>query len=225
MGDLLVAHALWLLGQDEQWMRPRVGVMPVAAAAGAVVDLVNSGAARWVDGNSGAALEPVHVELPDGLLHDWADRLAEAATSGPIPVIHAINAVSPGIWDSVGADLASMGFADEVPRPVRRWLPPRRRPRPDITERTRTHLLEVIRGIHPATAEDSGVLSVASCAGVVEHILSGTAFTDSSVLAPTQTFLEGSALVGRLNQAVSYLVSQGPSIGVQPSPRGFGSSG
>lgn len=204
-------------------MRPRASAMPVAAAAGALVDLVNSGAARWVDGNSGAGLEPLHVEFPDGLLHAWADRLEKAATAGPIPVIHAINAVSQSIWDSVGADLASRSYAEEVPRPVRRWLPPRRRPRPDITEPIRTHLLEVIRGAQPATDEDQGVLAVASCAGVVEHVLSRTAFTDSSVLAPTETFLRESALVDRLNQAVSYLVSQGPSIGLQPSGPGFGS--
>jgi hypothetical protein len=220
MGELLVAQALWLLGQDEQWMRPRVSAMPVAAAAGALVDLVNCAAASWVDADGGAALEPVQGEFPAGLLHDWSDRLVEAATSGSVPVIHAINAVSPGIWDSIGADLAARSYAEEVPRPVRRWLPPRRRPRHDVAEHIRNHLLEVLRGAQPATDADRGVLAVASCAGVIEHVLSRTAFTDSSVLAPTATFLEGSALVGRLSQAVSYLVSHGPLIGVQSSPPG-----
>ena len=84
-----------------------------------------------------------------------------------------------------------------------------------LAERVRAHLRGVIRGSEPATTADHGFLAVASCAGVVEHVLSETAFTDSSALAPTRAFLADSALVGRLNPAVSYLVSQGPAIGYQ----------
>lgn len=220
MGDLLVAQVIWLLGQDEEWMRPRTSALRVAAAAGALVDL---GAATWVDDEDEPAVEPIDAAVPDGLLHDWAGRLVEARSSGSLPVIHALNAVSPGVWDALGSDLAQRGCAQEVPRRVRRWLPPRRRPRGDIAEQLRTHLLRVVRGTDPVSERDHGVLAVASCAGVLEHVLSRTAFTDMSVLAPTQAFLEDSDLVPRLAPALSYIVSAGPGLGYQPSWPGIGS--
>ena len=223
MGDLLVAHVMWLLGQDEQWMRPRSAALPIAAAAAAIVDLTNAGVAEWVDTEMGTAVMPGEIDAVDGVLHSWADRVNDAAKLRPIPVIHAINAVSPSIWESLGADLASMSYAQQVPRPVRRWLSPRRRPARDIAAGTRTHLREVINGRQPATLRDHGVLAVAFCAGVVEHLLSQTAFTDASVLEPTQALLEESDLVRRLTPAVSYLVSLAPGLGVQPSWPGIGS--
>lgn len=213
MGDLGVAQTLWLLGQDDQWFRPRSSALPVAVAAGALVDLVDAGAAAWVGDEAQTSVEPVLAQAPGGLVGHWAALLQEAATCGPVAVIHAINAVSPHIWDVVGADLASRGYAQDVPRPVRRWLPPRRRPDHQVTARVRSHLREVTAGTEPATLRDQGVLAVGSCAGVVEHVLSATAFTDHGALAPIERFLDGSPLVRRLTPAVSYLVSVGPIIG------------
>lgn len=211
-----MAQVLWLLGQDDQWLRPRASAMPVAVAAGALVDVVDAGAARWVDGDGGTSVEPTAVVDSDSLVGQWAVLLVQAATDGPLPVIHAINAVSPDIWEVVGADLSLAGKAHDVPRPVRRWLPPRRRPDHEVVVSVRRHLKEVLEGTRPATAQDHGVLAVASCAGVVEHVLSSSAFTDHGALAPTRAFLEGSALVSRLTPAVPYLVSPGPVIGTPP---------
>ena len=212
MGELLVAQVLWLLGQDDQWLRPRASAMPVAVAAGALVDVVDAGAATWVDDGT-PSVQPTAMEHLDGLVGQWAALLEQAATDGPLPAIHAINAVSPEIWEVVGADLSRAGKAHDVPRRVRRWLPPRRRPDHEVVVSVRRHLQAVLDGTRPATAQDHGVLAVASCAGVVEHVLSSSAFTDHAALAPTRAFLEGSPLVRRLTPAVSYLVSPGPVIG------------
>ena len=216
MGELGVAQTLWLLGQDDQWLRPRVSAMPVAVAAGALLDVIDAGAARWVGDEDASSVEPTPVHVAEGLVGRWAALLRQAATYGPLPVIHGINAVSPHIWDVVGADLTARGCAHDVPRPVRRWLPPRRRPDHDAAVLARTHLRAVITGTRPASPCDQGVLAVASCAGVVEHVLSATAFTDHGALAPTAAFLEGSVLVRRLTPAVSYLVTLGPTFGSPP---------
>lgn len=215
--ELSVAQVLWLLGQDDQWMRPRTSVMPIAAATGALVDVIEAGAARWVDDDDKLAVESSRRGPAGGLLRTWIDLLVEASASEPLAVVHAINAVSPNIWDSLGADLAVRSCAHEVPRPVRRWLPPRRRPHLDIANQARAQLLDVVAGTTIATRTDLGVLAVASCAGVLEHILSPTAFTDFSVVEPTEAFLEGNDLVRRLTPAVSYLVSLGPVLGLNDS--------
>ena len=47
MAELLVAQLLWLLGQDDQLLRPRVATLRAAITAGALVDVLNSGAAGW----------------------------------------------------------------------------------------------------------------------------------------------------------------------------------
>jgi hypothetical protein len=217
MAEPSVADALWLLGQDEQLLRPRVGVLRVALAAGALVDLIDCGAARWTGTHEQAQVQPTGAGAADPLTRAWAARLGEAAGTDPLPVIHAVNAVSPESWDAVGADLARRGLASAVPRPVRRWLAPRHRPDPETADRTRRHLRRVISGAAPASTRDDGVLAVAWCAGVIEEVLSATAFSDSSVLGPTRAHLEDSVLVQRLAPAVGYLVSMGPVLGITAS--------
>jgi hypothetical protein len=218
----LVAHVLWLLGQDDQWLRPRAAAMPVALAAGALVDVVDAGAGKWVDGAATTAVELSTSHEAAGLVGHWAGRLQGATRSGSLTVMHAINALAPDLWDAVGADLATQGEASNVPRPIRRWLPPRRRPNEATARQVRDQLREVIEGTRSPTPRDEGVLAVASCAGVVEHIMSSTAFTDHAALAPTRALLEGSRLVARLTPAVPYLVSLGPTIGL---PTGTGVPG
>lgn len=211
-----MAHVLWLLGQDEQWMRPRVSALPAAAAAAAVVDVIASGAARWVDDRDEACVEPLAAPVAAGLVQEWVAQIREAATSGPLPVIHAMNAVSPGLWDSLGADLVRRGLAAEVPHRVRRWRPPRRRPTYEAADELRTHLRDVIRRARSATAQQREVLAVALSAGVVEHMLSRSAFTDGGVVEPTRQLLAGDALVDRLTPALSYVNSLGPVYGLPP---------
>ncbi|MGG5260067.1 GPP34 family phosphoprotein [Phycicoccus avicenniae] len=213
MGELLVAQAIWLLGQDEQWMRPRAGTMPVVAAAAAVLDVIGSGAARWDEGGGGIAVDTGSVPAREGLLGCWTERLARAAATGPLPVIHSVDAVSPDVWELLGADLAAAGLTEDVPRALARWRPPRRRPRPEPSRRVRTRLLDVVHGRREGTEWDEGVLAVASCAGVLEHVLSGSAFTDTSVLVPVERYLSRSDLVPRLEPALSYLTSIGPVLG------------
>lgn len=214
MAELLVAQVLWLLGQDEQLLRPRVGILRAAITAGALVDVIDSGAAAWAGTDDEPRVQVTGVGPSDPLTRAWAARLAEAAPSQPIRVIHAINSLGSGIWEAVGADLARRGLATDVRRPVRRWLPPRHRPDRDATQRARTHLRDLIHGAEPATSRDHGVLAVAWCADVAEHVLSQTAFIDPAVVEPTRAFLEDSALVRRLNEAVAYLVSMAPTLGM-----------
>jgi hypothetical protein len=223
MAALLVAEALWLLGQDEQYLRPRVGRLRVALTAAALVDVIDSGAARWAGSHEEPLVRETGGAAWDPLTRAWLARLAEATGSQPIPVIHAINALGPGTWEVVGADLARRGLATEIPRPVRRWLAPRRRPDREATDRARKHLRKVISGAEQASTQDHGVLSVALCAGVVEEVLSQTAFSDPSVLEPTCALLDDSILVQRLGPALSYLLSTGPGLGIEPSWPGLGS--
>jgi hypothetical protein len=80
----------------------------------------------------------------------------------------------------------------------------------------------VIHGAEPATSRDHAVLAVAWCADVAKQALSRSAFIDPDVMEPTRAFLEDSALVRRLNEAVSYLVSMAPGLGITPSWPGIG---
>jgi hypothetical protein len=222
VADLFVAQTLWLLGQDDQWLRPRASALRVAIAGGALIDLIDAGAAQWAGAQDDPQVAATGASTADPLIQIWAERFGKAARPDPIPVIHAINALGPGMWETVGTDLSRRGMASDIPRPVRRWLPPRHRPNPETSARARTHLREVIRGAAAANAQDHGVLAVALCAGVLEHILSQSAFADWSVLEPTREFLEDSMLVRRLQKAVSYLVSLGPTMGNEPAWPGFG---
>ncbi|GAB3078030.1 GPP34 family phosphoprotein [Pedococcus soli] len=225
MGELSVARVLWLLGQDEQLFRPRVGAMGVAVAAAALVDVVGSGAATWVDSSGQREVVCTGESPSDALIGRWAAALEESGGREPLRVIHAINAMGSHNWDAVGADLARQGMAEEVPRPVRRWMAPRRRPDLAVARRERARLLAVIGGRGAASAQEEGVLAVAWCAGVAEHVLSTNAFTDSGVIEPTRRFLADSALVPRLEPAVSYLVSMGPLLGMDGNPGWSGPGG
>lgn len=80
----------------------------------------------------------------------------------------------------------------------------------------------MIHGVEPATSRDHGVLAVAWCADLAEHVLSRTAFTDPTVGEPTRALVEDSALVRRINDAVSYLVSMAPRVGITSSWPGTG---
>ncbi|WP_137120626.1 GPP34 family phosphoprotein [Segeticoccus rhizosphaerae] len=222
MAELLVAQVLWLLGQDEQLLRPRVGTLRVAITAGALLDVLDSGAAGWAGTDDEPQVRATGVSPSDPLTRAWAARLTQAAPSQPIPVIHAINTLGSGMWEAVGTDLVHRGLAIAVRRPVRRWLTPRHRPDRGATHRARAHLRNVIHGAEPATAQDHGVLAVAWCADVAEHVLSRSAFIDPAVVEPTRVLLEDSALVRRLNEAVSYLVSMAPGLGITPSWPGIG---
>lgn len=213
MAELLVAQVLWLLGQDERLLRPRVGTLRVAITAAAL-------STSWTVARR-VGLAPTTsrrcgspVSAPsDPLTRAWAARLAQAGPSQPIPVIHAINSLRSGMWEPVGADLAHRGVAIDVRRPIRRWLPPCHRPDRGAIHGARAHLRNVIHGAEPATSQDHGVLAVAWCADVAGHVLSRSAFIDPAVVEPTRAFLEDSALVRRLIEAVSYLVRYGPGAG------------
>ncbi|WP_404347643.1 hypothetical protein LG324_10340 [Phycicoccus jejuensis] len=220
MDDLPAAHVVWLLGQDEQWLRPRHHAVVTAARAAALCDVVASGAAEWVDGPGGAAVRPGPAAGTGdgGLVASWGAAMAVFGP-GPVPLVQALDAIGPDLWDRLGTDVVRRGAALAVPRRVRRWRPPRCRPRREVVEPLRHHLLAVVAGATPAGARDEAVLASASCAGVLEHVLSDTAFTDLAVIAPAEDVLGESHLVARLEPAVSSLTSLGPLTG-HPPPSG-----
>lgn len=220
MDDLSAAHVVWLLGQDGQWLRPRHHAVVTAARAAALCDVVSSGAAEWVDGPGGAAVRPGPTAGAgdDGLVASWGAALAVSGP-GPVPVVQALDAIGPDLWERLGTDVVRRGAAVAVPRRVRRWRSPRSRQRREVVEPLRRHLLAVVAGATPAGARDEAVLASASSAGVLEHVLSDTAFGDLGVVAPAEALLRGNELVARLEPAVSYLTSVGPLTG-HPPPSG-----
>lgn len=209
------------MGQDEQLLRPRAAGLRTAVTAAALLDVISSGAASWTESGTRVRTCP----LPDGLpalIQHRAERLEKAAGGKPLDTVYAIDALAPGVWDEVGSDAALCGFATEVPRPIRRWMSPRHRPDTRLARTLKTHLREVIRSTDAITDPvDEAVLAVGWSAGVLDDLLSLTAFTDPDVVDPARTHCQSSELVKRLDGPVTFLSS----ARIPPSSIGAGNSG
>lgn len=221
MAALLVAQVLWLLGQDEQLLRPRVGTLRGGITVGALVDVLDSRGAGWAGTDDAPQVRVTGVTPSDPRTRAWVVRLAEDALSQPIPVIHAINSLGSGTWEAVGGSgtprpgdrgppAGAALVAAAAPSRSRRHPPGSRSPAQRDPRRRASHVA------------GHGVLAAAWCADVAEHILSRTPFIDPLVVGPTRAFLEDSALVRRLNEAVSYPVSLAPGLGITSSWPGTG---
>ncbi|MDE9364628.1 GPP34 family phosphoprotein [Luteipulveratus sp. YIM 133132] len=203
------ARALWLLGHDDQWLRPRTHGVRVAVGAGALLDVLRSGAARWDPDDRTRLLVTSAARDPDPLVRTWADRLTTANADHSVRVIHAIGALGAQVYDEVGADLVERGLAQPVPRPVRRWLAPRRRPDPHAVRPLREHLREVVLRDAPYEDGDAAVISVAWYAGVAEQVLSASAFADPDVVDGARRIAEEANLGPRLEDDLASLTRIG----------------
>lgn len=218
--DLLISHRVWLMGQDEQLLRPRASGLRTAVTAAALLDVIGSGAASWTESGTRVRTGSLPGGLP-ALIGRWAERLETAAGGTPLDTVYAIDALAPGVWDEVGSDAALCGFATDVPRPIRRWLSPRHRPDVELARKLKTHLREVVRSTEAITDPvDEAVLAVGWSAVVLDDLLSLTALTDPDVVDPARTHCQSSELVRRLDEAVTFLSS----ARVPPSSFGSGNS-
>lgn len=205
--DLLISHRIWLMGQDEQLLRPRAPGLRTAVTAAALFDVIRSGAASWTE--SGAQVQT--CPLPHGLsalVRRWAGRLEKAAADRPLETLYAIDALAPDVWDDVGSDAALCGVATDVSRPIRRWMQPRHRPDTELARKLKTHLRDVVRSPDGITdSVDEAVLAAGWSAGVLDELLSLTALTDPDIVDSARTHLQFNELVRRIDEPVNFLSS------------------
>lgn len=203
----LIAERLWLLGQDPQYLRPRVSRLRVAATAAALLDVIATGSAGWGENGATVVGHPaVHVSAAP--VAQWADRVTRATAAGPLRTVHAIDSLAPGVWDQVGRHLLETGLATPVRHSVRRWLPPRGKPDQQRVDEIRTRLRAA-----PDTADapidpvDHGVLVVGYAAAVLDTVLSESAFPDPTVMDTARPRMQDDPIVRSLTDAIGLLAS------------------